>query len=120
MQIINENKEARRKPGHEGMGWGWNREPRKTIPKCKARARNHTSIRRTPSMWAKSTAKLLVCTYGLGAFNFLQTYGKEEGMAPEQCWEQHGKGSSEILSFSLSGNKQPSERETLKPKISSA
>lgn len=30
-----------------------------------------------------------------------------------------GKGSSDILSFNLSGNKQPSERETLKPKISS-
>lgn len=54
-------------------------------------------------MWAKGTTKLLVCTYGLDAFNFLQTYGKEEGTVPEQCWEQQGKGSSDILSFSLAG-----------------
>lgn len=56
------------KLGRGGIGWGWNREqdwPRKTISKCKAQARNHTSVSKIPSTWAKAheleaTAKLLV------------------------------------------------------------
>lgn len=38
----------------------------------------------------KGTAKLLVCTYVLGAFNFLQTYGKKRE------WPQSSVGNSTV------------------------